>query len=456
MKQVNLTWKADGIIDSYTIYRAEDESLDVNNLPPPLIAGVTVKGYTDNYVGDATSIHYRIASVKGERSKISGEYIVEIGENAIPTNEFHFITTTGTIDYSGVAGDQLIFSDGTTVTLDEEYLYDIAAPAGKHKVVLKESREASYVGLGGEALVELHNFPTLSSVDSFDFFPNNASINLIKVPNTLPPNITSIGSMFQDCSNFNQDISMWDVSKVDNMNGMFCNATAFNQPLDSWDVSNVTGMDIMFYGAVAFNQPIGNWNTSNVTNMSNMFRDASSFNQDLSQWCVTNITSLPVAFDFGATSWTLPRPVWGTCPSGETPTISCDGAVNCVDFTILIRDGTDPSISATDLQIVFDGEILPPMTPLDWLRTEEGELFPYDIPNGFSVQKPVRFINIGNQNRRIELKSLSDDIQVFSYNNPTSIQLSSDNSHAGACLSGSSGEGRGWRWRLRRVRRWRK
>lgn len=34
MKDINLTWKADGIIDSYTIYRAEDESLDINTLPP--------------------------------------------------------------------------------------------------------------------------------------------------------------------------------------------------------------------------------------------------------------------------------------------------------------------------------------------------------------------------------------------------------------------------------------
>ena len=79
-KDINLTWKADGIIDSYTIYRAEDESLDVNNLPPPLIEGVIVKGYTDNYVGDATSIHYRIASGRGERSKISEEYVVELGQ----------------------------------------------------------------------------------------------------------------------------------------------------------------------------------------------------------------------------------------------------------------------------------------------------------------------------------------------------------------------------------------
>jgi hypothetical protein len=63
-----------------------------------------------------------------------------------------------------------------------------------------------------------------------------------------------------------------------------------------------------------FNQAIGNWNVSNVTNMTYMFSIAASFNQDLSSWCVTNIPSIPIGFDTGATSWVLPKPIWGTCP----------------------------------------------------------------------------------------------------------------------------------------------
>jgi len=51
-----------------------------------------------------------------------------------------------------------------------------------------------------------------------------------------------------------------------------------------------------------------------VTNMSYMFRGASAFNQDLSGWCVALIPSEPAYIDDYATSWTKPRPVWGTCP----------------------------------------------------------------------------------------------------------------------------------------------
>ena len=204
-------------------------------------------------------------------------------------NEMHFTTLAGTVGYSGVAGDQIIFSDGTSITLVEEYLYDIAAPAGKHKVVLKEPREATYVGIGGEALIELHNFPTLSSVNTFDF---RSSPNLVKVPTTLPSNITHIQYMFSGATSFNQDISMWDTS-------------------------NITHIQYMFNGASAFNQPLNSWNVSNVTSMSYMFNSASAFNQDLSQWCVSNITEHLSTFDLDATNWTLPKPVWGTCPRGE-------------------------------------------------------------------------------------------------------------------------------------------
>jgi surface protein len=129
-------------------------------------------------------------------------------------------------------------------------------------------------------------------------------------------------NMFRDTDSFNQDIGRWDVSNVVNMNSMFMNATAFNQAIGNWDVSNVTVMISMFNGATSFNQDIRGWDVSNVTpdyylgwtGMNFMFNDATSFNQDLSGWCVAQIQDRPDGFDDGASSWELPRPVWGTCP----------------------------------------------------------------------------------------------------------------------------------------------
>jgi len=132
-------------------------------------------------------------------------------------------------------------------------------------------------------------------------------------------NVTNMEIMFQTANAFNQLLDSWNVSSVVSMRSMFAGAGAFNQPLSNWNVSNVTDMSGMFLGSV-FNQPIENWNVSNVTDMMNMFLYSSIFNQDLSSWCVTNIPTTPANFDLGASSWILPRPVWGTCPTTTTTT----------------------------------------------------------------------------------------------------------------------------------------
>jgi surface protein len=117
-------------------------------------------------------------------------------------------------------------------------------------------------------------------------------------------------------SPFNQDISGWNTSKVKTMEGMFYKAPYFNKDIGGWDTSNVKNMSNMFFES-SFNQDIGGWDTSKVTNVGSMFVDATDFNQDLSEWCVSQFAEKPNDFDDGAESWTLPKPVWGTCPRGE-------------------------------------------------------------------------------------------------------------------------------------------
>jgi surface protein len=61
------------------------------------------------------------------------------------------------------------------------------------------------------------------------------------------------------------------------MSFMFFGNTVFNQDVSGWDVSNVNDMSAMFAGSISFNQNIGGWNVSNVTNMTFFLSNATSF-----------------------------------------------------------------------------------------------------------------------------------------------------------------------------------
>ena len=96
------------------------------------------------------------------------------------------------------------------------------------------------------------------------------------------------------------------------MSCVFCNNSNFNQDISNWDVSNVTTMYGMFESATAFNQDISSWDVSKVTDMEFMFRFATAFNQDLSSWDVSNVTTCD-SFSDDAPQWTLPQPNFTNC-----------------------------------------------------------------------------------------------------------------------------------------------
>ena len=101
---------------------------------------------------------------------------------------------------------------------------------------------------------------------------------------------------WQQTSDFNQDISSWDVSNVTKMYYMFFNNHEFDQNLSYWDVSNVDDMHFMFYGAKKFNSPLNTWNTSKLTRTSAMFLHCINFDQPLDNWDVSNVTNFSAMF----------------------------------------------------------------------------------------------------------------------------------------------------------------
>ena len=107
--------------------------------------------------------------------------------------------------------------------------------------------------------------------------------------------ITDMSNLFAN-SDFNGNISKWDVSNVTNMNYMFYWCKLFNQDISAWNVSNVKNMTSMFFNCESFNQDISKWDVSNVTNMNNMFGGCSKFNQDISNWNVSKVKHIAFIF----------------------------------------------------------------------------------------------------------------------------------------------------------------
>jgi surface protein len=77
--------------------------------------------------------------------------------------------------------------------------------------------------------------------------------------------------MFNGAVKFNQDLSIWEVSKATEMTSMFQDATKFNQDISSWDVSKVTQMISMFHNASKFrNHDLSSWDVGSVRKDKNL------------------------------------------------------------------------------------------------------------------------------------------------------------------------------------------
>ena len=129
---------------------------------------------------------------------------------------------------------------------------------------------------------------------------------------------TSFAGMFFECLAYNNagvSLSGWDVSSGTNFSAMFSQANEFvGVGVDSWNMSNATDIGQMFSGCKLFNTNLNGWDTSNVTDMPGVFETTPAFNQPLNNWDVSNVTNMSQMFNcqIDGSTFNQPLPSWDT------------------------------------------------------------------------------------------------------------------------------------------------
>ena len=279
---------------------ATDSITDTDNLVLDGVYGITTfKSGGHTYAAVAASVD-------------DGVQIIRIDittDTTLPADAFITTWRTTTADESitlpiSGSGMTVNWGDGNTPTTASGSVNHIYNTAGDYTIQVTGGLERFHLNNDADAskLVSLDQWgnTTWTTMENAFYGADNMVYMATDTPDL--SEVTNMREMFNEASNFNGNLSTWNVSKVTDMSYMFADATSFNGTLSGWDVSSVTVIYNMFEGATSFNQDISGWNVSGVTDMDDMFKGATSFNQDISGWNVSGVTDMDEMFK-GATSF---------------------------------------------------------------------------------------------------------------------------------------------------------
>lgn len=244
--------------------------------------------------------------------------VAEIDGLRIPVDAFTFAidtslgdgTATFHLPLSGTVNFTVDWGDGNsdTITSDTDPAMDHTyASGGTYDIILDGT-----IGTWNSGTTT--DRPKVTDVKKWSTnFTNGTFLSFTELTSdtaTDYPLLTSLGQFYQNCNNFNGDISNWNTGSVTNMKEMFRGASSFNGDISGWDVSNVTNFEKFLYQATPFNQDLSGW-TPAATDMRQMFYQCSSFNADLDSWDMTNITDMRqmffnTSFNNSLNSWSFP------------------------------------------------------------------------------------------------------------------------------------------------------
>ncbi|MGB0899215.1 MAG: BspA family leucine-rich repeat surface protein [Psychrobium sp.] len=221
----------------------------------------------------------------------------------------NYSITVGVSDTSDKVASQTIslsVYDSSACDFKQWNVNDYCNENSQRKLVVNRDTLETMIADGDDVtLVYTGQITSMSSL-----FDRNTTFNQ-DISDWNTANVTTMSNMFSGATVFNQDIGSWNTSKVVYMNSMFNDAIAFNQDIGDWNTSQVTSMNFMFNGATAFNQDIGRWDVSQVTSMSHMFSKATVFNQGIGDWNTTQVTNMNFMFN-EATAFNQNIGLWDT------------------------------------------------------------------------------------------------------------------------------------------------
>jgi len=230
------------------------------------------------------------SSYVGDTDIIGGDtrFIITVKTDNAGTSASNQFTLPwiGTYDVEWGDGSSDVGVSGTqTHTYASAGTYDVAVTAATGQIL--------FFGTTDKAkLIDIKNWGSIQWTTMLNSFRECLNLGLITASDN--PNLslaTTTSYMFAFSSNFNGDLSGWNMSGITNISRMFYNASSFNSDIGNWDVSSVVDMQTLFLSASSFNQNLNNWDTSSVTTMVNMFNSAGSFKQSLAGLDIASVTN---------------------------------------------------------------------------------------------------------------------------------------------------------------------
>lgn len=225
-------------------------------------------------------------------------FIFSVTTPAVNTTVQYYVssfnnTTSDEISYDVNWGDS---SPTEIITIGVGSISHTYAAAGSYDITITTT---GYLYFNNSSLIltNTNDYPTVVkdwgtqpfsriSFEQFALITFNFNVGATTAP-VFRPGATLLKA-FYTCTNFNEDLSSWDMTNVVSIAQMFEQASKFNNgdpgnnganPL-SWGstMSGITTIASLFKGALIFNQNVSGWDLTSCTTAANTFDNARLFN----------------------------------------------------------------------------------------------------------------------------------------------------------------------------------